>query len=88
MFATISPGHFDPFFLAPNELVIHLFALARQITNTLLALPEFQQSTNVSCFLSMPTGEVDTSAVVTAVLDAGKVAKIGIPHCFLSAIFC
>ena len=57
------------------ELVIHPFALARQITNTLLALPEFQQSTNVSCFLSMPTGEVDTSAVVSAILGAG--ARIG-----------
>ncbi|KAI0370574.1 5-formyltetrahydrofolate cyclo-ligase [Pilatotrama ljubarskyi] len=47
-------------------------AQSRQITRTLLALPEFQQSKNVSCFLSMPAGEVDTSAVVSAVFDAGK----------------
>ncbi|KAI9065240.1 5-formyltetrahydrofolate cyclo-ligase [Trametes sanguinea] len=47
-------------------------AQSRQITRTLLALPEFQQSKNVSCFLSMPAGEVDTSGVVSAVFDAGK----------------
>ncbi|KAJ8464074.1 hypothetical protein ONZ51_g9842 [Trametes cubensis] len=44
-------------------------AQSRQITRTLLSLPEFQQSKNVSCFLSMPTGEVDTSAVVSAIFD-------------------
>ncbi|EIW55007.1 5-formyltetrahydrofolate cyclo-ligase [Trametes versicolor FP-101664 SS1] len=47
-------------------------AQSRQITRTLLALPEFQQSRSVSCYLSMPTGEVDTSAVVAAIFDAGK----------------
>ncbi|KAI0631250.1 5-formyltetrahydrofolate cyclo-ligase [Trametes polyzona] len=47
-------------------------AQSRQITRTLLALPEFQQSKHVSCFLSMPTGEVDTAAVVSAIIDAGK----------------
>ncbi|KAI0659703.1 5-formyltetrahydrofolate cyclo-ligase [Cubamyces menziesii] len=47
-------------------------AQSRQITRTLLSLPEFQQSKNVSCFLSMPTGEVDTSAVVSAIFDHGK----------------
>ncbi|KAI0716783.1 5-formyltetrahydrofolate cyclo-ligase [Earliella scabrosa] len=45
---------------------------SRQITATLLALPEFQQSTHVSCFLSMPAGEVDTSAVVAAIISSGK----------------
>ncbi|KAL1948985.1 hypothetical protein VTO73DRAFT_10791 [Trametes versicolor] len=47
-------------------------AQSRQITRTLLALPEFQQSKSVSCYLNMPTGEVDTSAVVAAIFDAGK----------------
>ncbi|KAH9852279.1 5-formyltetrahydrofolate cyclo-ligase [Lenzites betulinus] len=47
-------------------------AQSRQITRTLLALPEFQQSRAVSCFLSMPAGEVDTAAVVAAIFDAGK----------------
>ncbi|TBU39787.1 5-formyltetrahydrofolate cyclo-ligase [Dichomitus squalens] len=47
-------------------------AQSRAITNTLLALPEFQQSRNVSCFLSMPSGEVDTSAVVSTILSTGK----------------
>ncbi|KAI0754364.1 5-formyltetrahydrofolate cyclo-ligase [Daedaleopsis nitida] len=54
--------------LSPDEIQ----AQSRQITNTLLALPEFQQSKNVSCFLSMPAAEVDTSAVVAAILHAGK----------------
>lgn len=44
---------------------------ARAITSTLLALPEFQRSKNVSCFLSMPSAEVDTSAVVAAILSTG-----------------
>ncbi|KAI0828686.1 5-formyltetrahydrofolate cyclo-ligase [Trametes gibbosa] len=47
-------------------------AQSRQITHTLLALPEFQQSSAVSCFLSMPAGEVDTAALVAAIFDAGK----------------
>lgn len=79
MFATVSP----PLFLTAAgalALVIHItFALARQITNTLLALPEFQNSASVSCFLSMPTGEVDTSAVVAAVLGSGA-HRASYPH--------
>ncbi|KAM5537595.1 hypothetical protein V8D89_008673 [Ganoderma adspersum] len=47
-------------------------AQSRAITSTLLALPEFQRSKNVSCFLSMPSAEVDTSAVVAAILSTGK----------------
>ncbi|TFK93373.1 5-formyltetrahydrofolate cyclo-ligase [Polyporus arcularius HHB13444] len=47
-------------------------AQSHQITRTLLALPEFQQSKNVSCFLSMPAGEVDTAAVVSAIIASGK----------------
>ncbi|KAI1782974.1 5-formyltetrahydrofolate cyclo-ligase [Ganoderma leucocontextum] len=47
-------------------------AQSRAITSTLLTLPEFQRSKNVSCFLSMPSAEVDTSAVVSAILSTGK----------------
>ncbi|KAI0763464.1 5-formyltetrahydrofolate cyclo-ligase [Trametes elegans] len=47
-------------------------AQSRQITRTLLSLPEFQEAKHVSCFLSMPSGEVDTSAAVSAIIDAGK----------------
>ncbi|KAI0642804.1 5-formyltetrahydrofolate cyclo-ligase [Trametes meyenii] len=47
-------------------------AQSRQITRTLLALPEFQEGKRISCFLNMPAGEVDTSAVVSAIFDAGK----------------
>jgi len=32
----------------------------------------FRRSKNVSCYLNMPTGEVDTSALVSEILRAGK----------------
>ncbi|KAI0690076.1 5-formyltetrahydrofolate cyclo-ligase [Cerioporus squamosus] len=54
--------------LLANLSTDEIQAQSHQITRTLLALPEFQQSKNISCFLSMPTGEVDTSAVVSAIL--------------------
>ncbi|KAH9941802.1 5-formyltetrahydrofolate cyclo-ligase [Epithele typhae] len=56
--------------LSPEEIQ----AQSAQITTTLLALPEFRASRAVSCFLSMPPPacEVDTSAVVAAVLRTDK----------------
>lgn len=38
----------------------------------LLASPSFQESKTVSCYLSMPSGELDTSVLVTEILRAGK----------------
>ncbi|PCH35410.1 5-formyltetrahydrofolate cyclo-ligase [Wolfiporia cocos MD-104 SS10] len=37
-----------------------------------LAAPFFAQSTNVSCYLSMPAGELETAALVSEILRAGK----------------
>ncbi|KAI0067355.1 5-formyltetrahydrofolate cyclo-ligase [Artomyces pyxidatus] len=45
---------------------------SRKITETLLLAPWFRTSDTVSCFLSMPTGEVDTSMLVAEILRAAK----------------
>ncbi|RPD61463.1 5-formyltetrahydrofolate cyclo-ligase [Lentinus tigrinus ALCF2SS1-6] len=58
--------------LLANLSTDEIQAQSHQIARTLLALPEFQQSKNISCFLSMPAGEVDTSAVVSAIIASGK----------------
>ncbi|CCL98229.1 uncharacterized protein FIBRA_00223 [Fibroporia radiculosa] len=42
------------------------------IVDRVLASPLFLHSKNVSCYLSMPTGEVETSALASAILRAGK----------------
>ncbi|KAH9172159.1 5-formyltetrahydrofolate cyclo-ligase [Lactarius sanguifluus] len=50
------------------------------ITGRVLSAPWFSQATTISCYLSMPTGEVDTSAVTEAILASGKnlfVPKVG-----------
>ncbi|KZT01215.1 5-formyltetrahydrofolate cyclo-ligase [Laetiporus sulphureus 93-53] len=44
----------------------------RMITELVLASPFFRRSNTVSCYLSMPAGEVDTSALVSAILHSGK----------------
>lgn len=45
---------------------------SQAITDRLLESPLFQRTRNVSCYLSMPAGEVDTSALVSGILRAGK----------------
>ncbi|KAJ7269643.1 hypothetical protein C8J57DRAFT_1066677 [Mycena rebaudengoi] len=45
---------------------------SRVITATVLALPSFIRSKSVSCYLSMPSGEVDTSSLVREILRRGK----------------
>ncbi|KAH6917812.1 hypothetical protein BKA70DRAFT_1366349 [Coprinopsis sp. MPI-PUGE-AT-0042] len=42
------------------------------VTNRVLALPQFREAKAVSCYLSMPTGEVDTSLLACSVLQSGK----------------
>ncbi|EPS94067.1 hypothetical protein FOMPIDRAFT_1033497 [Fomitopsis schrenkii] len=53
---------------------------SRMIADRVLASPYFARSQSVSCYLSMPSGEVDTSALISAILRSGKtlfVPKIG-----------
>ncbi|KAH7907947.1 hypothetical protein BJ138DRAFT_1013721 [Hygrophoropsis aurantiaca] len=46
---------------------------SQAITARVLSLPIFEQCRSISCYLSMPTGEVDTSSIVTKILrDSGK----------------
>lgn len=45
---------------------------SEQVLRRLLDAPFFQSSRSVSCYLSMPTGELDTSSLVTEIIRAGK----------------
>ncbi|KAJ7461716.1 5-formyltetrahydrofolate cyclo-ligase [Mycena galericulata] len=45
---------------------------SKALTARVLALPSFMQSTAVSCYLSMPTGEIDTFSLVREILRSGK----------------
>ncbi|KAF5371576.1 hypothetical protein D9758_003578 [Tetrapyrgos nigripes] len=42
------------------------------VTAKILSLLSFRQCKNISCYLSMPSGELDTSEIVRAILRAGK----------------
>jgi len=42
------------------------------IVSRVLSAPWFDKANTVSCYLSMPSGEVDTSAITTAILHSGK----------------
>jgi len=55
---------------------------ALAVTKAVLQLPVFQRSKHVSCYLSMPTGELDTTLLVKEILNAGKtlyVPKVDTP---------
>ncbi|KAF8155561.1 hypothetical protein B0H34DRAFT_713792 [Crassisporium funariophilum] len=45
---------------------------SQAITARVLSLPAFRRCNSVSCYLSMPTGEVRTPALVDAILQSGK----------------
>ncbi|OBZ67527.1 putative 5-formyltetrahydrofolate cyclo-ligase [Grifola frondosa] len=45
---------------------------SQEITRRVLSSPFFLRSKNVSCYLNMPSGEVDTSELVSEILRAGK----------------
>ncbi|KAL0959615.1 hypothetical protein HGRIS_011318 [Hohenbuehelia grisea] len=54
--------------LAPQDIQ----AQSQAVTHRVLALPAFQACQTVSCYLSMPSGELDTSTLVAEILKAGK----------------
>ncbi|EPQ52084.1 nagb/rpia/CoA transferase-like protein [Gloeophyllum trabeum ATCC 11539] len=54
--------------LPPTDVQEQSHAIAARV----LSLPSFAKSKTVSCYLSMPTGEVDTSPLVSEILRAGK----------------
>lgn len=46
--------------------------LAEEVVQRLISSPFFQKSKNMSCYLSMPSGELDTSSLVTEILRSGS----------------
>jgi 5-formyltetrahydrofolate cyclo-ligase len=50
---------------------IHFCSLASAIVGRVLSAPWFNEATTISCYLSMPTGEVDTSAIVAGIVRSG-----------------
>ncbi|KAJ6487740.1 hypothetical protein C8R45DRAFT_994175 [Mycena sanguinolenta] len=50
----------------------HIQEQSRALTARVLSLPSFIKSNSVSCYLSMPTGEIDTSFLVREILRSGK----------------
>jgi len=45
---------------------------SEQVIRRLVDAPFFQRSDSVSCYLSMPSGELDTSSLVTEIIRSGK----------------
>ncbi|KAG7095361.1 hypothetical protein E1B28_006120 [Marasmius oreades] len=45
---------------------------SKLVSAKVLELPHFRQSQNISCYLSMPSGELDTSDIVSEILKCGK----------------
>ncbi|KAF2395811.1 5-formyltetrahydrofolate cyclo-ligase-like protein [Trichodelitschia bisporula] len=50
------------------------------ITSAFLALPEYQSATRISVYLSMPSGEVQTDAIVRDALRMGK--QVFVPYIY------
>jgi len=48
-----------------------VFVAANAVVRRLGSLPIFQQAKSLSCYLGMPSGEVDTASVVFEVLESG-----------------
>lgn len=46
---------------------------ALAVAKAVLNLPAFQRSQHISCYLSMPAGELDTNYLVKEVIKAGNV---------------
>lgn len=59
------------FKLVLQSQLIPFVKIARAVAAQVLALPAFQGCKNVSCFLSMPLGELDTSEIVAEILKSG-----------------
>ena len=63
------------------------FLIARAVTRQIIASPFFQRSRNVSCYLSMPTAELDTSALVTEILRTGSGAYLANAFILVTRVF-
>lgn len=45
---------------------------SQAVAARILSFPSFQRCKSVSCYLSMPSGELDTSTIVSAILEKGQ----------------
>ncbi|RDB29725.1 putative 5-formyltetrahydrofolate cyclo-ligase [Hypsizygus marmoreus] len=45
---------------------------SQAVMDRVLSLPSFQRCRSISCYLSMPSGELDTSSLILEILDRGK----------------
>lgn len=55
-----------------NNISKTLSCVAQAVATRVLSLPSFDKCRSVSCYLSMPTGEVDTTPLVSEILRRGK----------------
>lgn len=53
-----------------------LWSPAQAVAERLLASPIFLRSRSVSCYMSMPLGEVQTSALLSATLSSGTIFDV------------
>ncbi|THU84249.1 nagb/rpia/CoA transferase-like protein [Dendrothele bispora CBS 962.96] len=52
---------------------------AGAVAAKVLSLPSFRQYKSISCYLNMPTGELDTSSIVKEILSSGKTLGLFVP---------
>lgn len=60
--------------------IVALTFQANNATASLLAMPEYRAAKRISVYLSMPTGEINTSGIVRDALAKGK--KVFIPYTY------
>ena len=63
-------------------ILIFVLKSARAITEKVLSISAIRESNSVSCYLSMESGEVNTSAIVDALFRLGEVNTSHGPQCF------
>lgn len=60
----------------PCQRTLTHLLVAQQVVDRLLTLEEYRASKHVSVYISMPTGEVDTRAIIRDLLHSGTCIDI------------
>lgn len=71
-------GPLTHFYVYASNIATGFSISAHSVTQHVLSAPWFKNSRTVSCYLSMPSGELDTSSLVNAVLQAGSRSAVSI----------
>lgn len=58
--------------------------LATEVEHQLLCLPEYKKASRIGIYLSMPTGEISTKAIVLDALQRGK--EVFIPYTYVTSL--